>query len=735
MTQLGFWERDGSGLPCFEYAGKLPYREKLPNGTPVKLPEDPWFLLGNYRVTMFTHVSGEYELISGQRSWARINQGNRRNSGVNSAAITINGQRIVLTGMESVSANPEKCQRVFGCGFAEYTYHLGDVDVRRNLSVRPSDNPYNGASAFLLTVTVKNTGSKCVECVYEESIHAHFEEIRLQMADPSSLPLSYHYACQEDAEEHSVSIVITATSHDPLLFPSRDTMAVYDGFPPTLFLHALDKNTVLSAADRELSAKHSLTLGPSEEATVQIIVGFSFEQEASTQRDICAALSNAGIPEKNCGAFSEAWTKIIPSFEHEQDDDLRRELRWHIYNLEAMATYSEFYEETKIPQGTCYDYDWGSHASARDNFQHALPLVYYNQPLAKSVLRYMLKRTTPFGEIRLIEYGNGHADNERYFTSDQQLFFFQLLSEYLRVTKDYSFLAETVQPYPVRNMPSVTTAELAEQCFVQLRDTIGTGVHGLVRLLNSDWNDAVYYIEKVPYNQIFFTGESHMNSAMVLSIFQTLIPQLCEAAKVLPELAERLNRLAVSMSQYRSRILAAFMADLGDRAFPRRMYFNGKPYGDDNMFLEPQGFTLQMNELPVKRKRILYAEMLQRVYAGETLGAREQQAPELDGDNGFERGSRENGGFWWALNGPVIIGVAQFDKAEAHRLLNQMTLRHLSEVFPQYWSSYWSAADQVESALIPEVGLPDQTDTYANIPVYCAHPHAWIPYCYYKINE
>lgn len=72
----------------------------------------------------------------------------------------------------------------------------------------------------------------------------------------------------------------------------------------------------------------------------------------------------------------------------------------------------------------------------------------------------------------------------------------------------------------------MTAADLTEKCFIFLRDTIGTGEHGLVKLLNSDWDDAVYYIEKVTYNNIFLTGESHMNSAMAISILQTLIPQL-----------------------------------------------------------------------------------------------------------------------------------------------------------------------------------------------------------------
>ena len=119
---------------------------------------------------------------------------------------------------------------------------------------------------------------------------------------------------------------------------------------------------------------------------------------------------------------------------------------------------------------------------------------------------------------------------------------------------------------------------------------------------------------------------------------------------------------------------------------------------------------------------------------GEKLGARQQQTPEFE-DKGFDKGSRENGGFWYALHGPVILGVSSFDKKEAFRLLKQMSFDNLSKNFPQYWSSYWSAADNLESSLIPEEGLPDQTWTYSNIPVYCAHAHAWPLYCYFKLNE
>lgn len=86
--KIGYWKMDANELPGFVYTGTIPYKAELQNKNAVKLPEDPWFLLGNYRITLFTHVSGEYELITGQRSWGRLNQGKRVNSGSNSSAIT-----------------------------------------------------------------------------------------------------------------------------------------------------------------------------------------------------------------------------------------------------------------------------------------------------------------------------------------------------------------------------------------------------------------------------------------------------------------------------------------------------------------------------------------------------------------------------------------------------------------------------------------------------------------------
>ena len=738
---IGHWLKDEYGLPAFNYTGALPFKAKIKNGQDAKLPSDPWFLLGNYRFTLFAHVSGEYELVTGERAWGRVNQGDRPNSGQNDANINIldSKNRILktykLVGKSSLAGQPEKCSRVFGCGFAVYSYEMEDLSCKRSLSVKPSKNPYNGEPAFYLTVEIKNKSAKKIKTSYYESVAAHYQMMQ-QQHKTGNEKVKYFNKAVFNQPLQIIKVDITALAADPLLFPHDSIISPYDGFPPSLFIKAFSNNVKLinkTEGDKEIiTAQADLDLEPGETKKIELIIGYSFKNSFENINQICQSLISSNY---SINKYGDDWKKLLPTFGPEKDSTLKNEMTWHAYNLEAMATYNEFYKETEIPQGTVYDYDWGIHASARDHIQHALPLIYYNPAQAKSVLKYIIKKTTPWGEIRLMETGYGLAHAGTYFTSDQQLFFFLLLSEYLRVTKDYNFLNEKVENYPVQNMRPITVLETVENCFTFLRDQIGTGPHGLVRLMNSDWNDAVFYIEKAPYNRVLYSGESHMNTTMVLSFFDELAKQITIGGQGLsPQLQKKAGLLTSGMSFYRKEIYTAFIKDLGNRNFSRRMYFNHKAYGEENMFLEPQGFMLQVPELSAEKKKKLYDEIKERLYKGEKLGAREQEKPEFN-DEEFDKGSRENGGFWYSLNGPVIIGVSQFDKAEAIVLLKKMTFNNYAKQFPQYWSSYWSASDNIESSLIPMEGLPDQTNNYADSPVYCAHPHAWLLYCYYKINE
>lgn len=707
QPEIGYWQQDAEGLPSFVFTGKLPSVGIMPNGEKANLPEDPWFLLGNYRLTLFTHASGIYELVTGEREWGRLNQGEQINYGVNAATVEINGgETISLVGMNTIGAEQQTTKQ-FGCGFARYGYTLDGVKVERLLSVAPSTRYDKGVSAFLLTVTLLNTSKKPIEVSYTESVLAQYKSVFYQRG---GCPLTYENSYTSDEQNGIIRCDTKAQSGDPMLIPAREEMAMVDGYPPSLFIKALSQAT-LTNDGKNLVASSSFKLKKGESKQFSLVIGYTFEPTSAAINRMADELT-----------YGKSWTKVLPKLE----GDLSKEMTWHAYCLEAMATYSQYYKETKIPQGIIYDYYWGQHASARDNYQHAMPLIYYNPELCKSVMRYMAKRTTPWGELRLIEYGNGYADNMVYCTSDQQLFFFQLLAEYLRVTKDDAFLNEEVEFFPGNGTKKAKMIDVVEACFRFLRDNVSVGSHGLVRLLNSDWNDNIYVMNKSIYNNVIFSGESMMNTTMAIAIMQNLIPSLKRAGQ---------KALAESMQQYERRVNNAFLMDLGNRSFPRRMYFDGKAIGEDDMWLEPMGYMLQIQDLPLERKQMLYAEMQKRVYNGEKLGARQQEDAKQEMP-GLEKGSRENGGFWYSLNGPVIVGMKDVDKAEAWRLLKMMTLENMAKHFPHYWTSYWSASDNQESSKMGFLeGLPDQSLDYWVIPVYCAHPHAWPLYCYYRLSE
>ena len=207
------------------------------------------------------------------------------------------------------------------------------------------------------------------------------------------------------------------------------------------------------------------------------------------------------------------------------------------------------------------------------------------------------------------------------------------------------------------------------------------------------------------------------------------------AVAILGDLAETLRKfgagddaaeLAGAVTLYRAQLLKAFLTDWGSKPFPKRMYFQNKAVGEDDMWLEPQGFTLLIPEVPVERKRKLYAEMQARLIKGEAMGPKQIEKPVEQ--PGTAAGRRENGGFWYALTGPVVLGVAGFDRGAAMELLRMQTFGNFARRFPQYWTGQWSASDALDSAGLPTAGLS------GNI-VYCAHAHAWPLYCYLRLKK
>ena len=724
--RIGEWSDDAAGLPCYRYLGPLPFVSPSSRISAEYLPEDPFFLVGNYRLTLIVHASGQYQILSGERAWGRLNQGPQRWSGANDAAVEAGGKRVELVGLHCAAA--EKAEKRFGVGYAQYQYApLPDLAVTRTLSVLPSTKLNEGTSAFLVTVQLRNTGKEAMEAAYLEKVGAAYAQIFAEW-DGDRNVVKYGSRVVRAAEH--VRCIAEAKEPRPLLFSRGGRMSRFEGAPPSLFVkliagHSAVEQTLTvekdSAGADRLGVRAECKLAAGQQMAFNFIVGYAF---AEAEIDALAARMTAAMGD-SAPQFQQEWSGVVPGFKDETDSELRREMRWNAAVLEQMATWREYYDETVIPQGMVYDYGWGMMASSRDLAQQALAFCHTNPALARSTLRSIMKRTLPDGEIKLDDLGFGWCPHGPRLTSDQQLYFFLLLNEYLRVTGDKTILSERISYYPAENAGQGTGLEHVRDAFLFLRDRIGVGRHGLMKLWNSDWNDMFFFWPTTePYNDIFDTSESHMNTAM--------------AVVILADLATTLERLGMGASgdgaelvaglrQHREGLREAFLRDWGGRPFPRRMYFQGgKPVGEEEMWLEPQGFTLLIPEVSPERKRALYREIQERLMKGEALGAKQIEKPVHKGET--PPGSRENGGFWYALNGPLVLGVAGFAPEEAQRLLRRMTFANYQRRFPGYWTGQWSACDSLDSASLATEGLS------IYIP-YCAHAHAWPLYLYLRLQE
>lgn len=723
---LGEWLDDESGLPSYSYAGPLRFPDgPKQEGAPM-LPDDPVFLLGNYRLTLFTHASGAFQLMTGERAWGRMNQGDGRWSGANQAVVEVNGEKHNLIGLDEPAAIA--AEKRFGVGFARYDYSLPSaLEVTRVISVKPSLTPGEGTSAFLVQVRVRNTGQKPATVSYKETVRARYQQLFARW-DRDQYEVKWASEPERLEESSSLRVRFTAQAKRKMAFPPTGEASRLEQFPPALFVKSLEANTTSistkdTAGNPWIGVQWDGILKPGEEHQFAFVIGYTRDGTASAIHSLSAHLEPAsGLRDSLGSAFAGAWRRVIPAFEDEPDKVLRREMQWNVAALEAMATWREYYDETVIPQGTVYDYDWGLVASSRDLAQHALPLCHTNPALARCVVRYIMKRTLPDGEVKLNDEGFGWSPSGAQQTSDQQMFFFMLLAEYLRATGDMSVLRDEIEYYPRDCSGRGSGLKHVRQAFLFLRDRIGVGPHGIVRRWNSDWNDMFFFWPTtMPYNRMFEAGESHMNSAMAIVILGDLADAIDATHDA--EAAE----LTAAMREYRTELYAAWMRDLGNRPFSRRAWTDwSTALGADEMWLEPQGFALLIPEFSAERKRRLFREVEERLLAGETMGARQIEKPVVQ--PGTPQGSRENGGFWYALNGPLILGVATFDRKEAASLLRRMTLANFAQSFPEYWTGRWSASDALDSSLLKTNGLSSNL-------IWCAHAHAWPLYCWLRLRE
>lgn len=753
-SSIGHWASDKSNLPVFHYRAKPLVRRTVNDyKNPAELLEDdPYFLLGNYRLTSFVHSSGVVRLLSGERAWARLNDGNDQRPD-NSASLQIGDQPpIQLIGLNGRARNPAECTREFGIGYANFHYPFKELQCRRTLSVAPSHALNSGVSAYLVEIELTNNSEHAQQIRYEESLLARYVASLDRATSEAQWPVQYTPAITHTPEVGLVACHFQAQPKDPSRQTGNTLASRNDLSPPGIFIQVpgelnVSLTTDVYAAENEspgsgsdkgsgkrLGVRISATIAAGKSIKAYFVIGTASHDKTTDITPIITAVK--ANKDNIISPFLSEWKKRLPDFAREKNAARRGEMQWNAYVLEAMAIHSEFYSETFIPQGMTYDYTMGSTAAPRDQLQHSLPLCYTNPALAKSTIRFVLKKMTYLGEIKYTEVGFGRTSNSAWNTSDQQLYLFMAVAEYLRVSGDAGFLEEQTEFLPMEAKYNASTLEKLRRALAYLRDEIGVGPHGLIRLMNSDWNDMVFM--DTPIMKHYWTAESHMNSAMGLCVIPALIKQLEKSRNKLSNENQQLCRdLITGLQMFEQTNRTAFYKDLEDRSFSRRLYLSGgESLGDKDMHIEPQIFLMQDQQFPSAKKKVLWSEIQKRLLDKELLEPRQRERgiPGMP----YIPGTGENGGSWHSLTGPLVIGLASVDKKAAQFLLERMTFSHAAKCYPNYWVGQWTSPDTINTFESGDIaGLPRNGDNglWFNFAAYCAHSHAWPLFAYLRLQQ
>jgi len=453
-----------------------------------------------------------------------------------------------------------------------------------------------------------------------------------------------------------------------------------------------------------------LDLKPGESRTLFFLYGYvpeGFNLDALTTK---YSASPSSLFSNSCAR----WKTSTAIFRVDSEPWIEREIVWSGSYLRSGLTYDSFFREHILSQGAGYQYLAGLQGAARDPLQHVLPFIFTEPSIVRGVLRYTLKEIQPDGSIPYGIVGAGVPMPCRYRPSDLELWVLWLASEYVLATRDIGFLQERVEAYPLTASQPEQQTVLAwlAHCYRELTERIGTGEHGLQRMLNGDWNDSIVVNRLTPSQVAEVTehGESVLNAAMAAWVFDnyarmlSCIGQHDDAAHA-REKAEA-QRQAVSRQWTGQWFLRAWLGnDLGWT-------------GEKQLWLEPQPWAILGGCATPDQTRVL-VEAIDRMSRRPSLIGALMQSP-ADSTMRDAPGTGTNGGIFAAINGTLIWALTHADGAMAWDEWKKNTLARHAASYPDMWFGIWSGPDAYDSALSKHPG-----STAPDFPVLNMHAHAW----------
>ncbi len=492
---------------------------------------------------------------------------------------------------------------------------------------------------------------------------------------------------------------------------------------------ALDGSLGASGSESGLILERKVTLAPGEQRTLHFLYGY-LPQGTEVEPLVKKYRNGAAHVWRDS---SRQWKDSGMRFETKAEPWVKRETAWHYYYLRSSLTYDDFFGGHILSQGGIYQYSMGFQGAARDPLQHALPFLFSDPQIVKEILRYTLKEVRADGSIPYGIVGHGviapmAMDN----SSDMPLWLLWAASEYVLATRDRAFLDEEIPAWPLRGPAArqETVRNLLARCFKHLVEDVGVGEHGLMRMLNDDWNDAlVLFWGQRSMKETVAKGESVLNSAMAAWVFDYYARMLIYSGGDAAPIAQARqkageNRKAAGAQWTRKWLRRAWLG-------PTVGWL-----GEKGLWLEPQPWAIIAGAITAQQSNALIATIDELLRRNSPIGAMQMnQSPDTASQAMAEPGTSISGGIWPSLNATLVWALAQVNPEMAWDEWKKNTLARHADVYPDVWYNTWSGPDTLNSTVSKHPGETVNSGflRYTDFPIGNLHSHACTLYSAAKL--
>jgi hypothetical protein len=720
---FGEWIIDEYGMPAYKYT--MRHDDPRAVWDPRTEPETSlmWHQLGNRRVNANAYNTGFVKLFYGESGAMWLNE-YEPDKGEHSGGFgwVIDGNDVLVDRDELLPAEAD-WERVFGAGYLKKVLIVKGLIMERFIFAPSGDYP-----ALVSEVTLTNNSGEDREYFFIEYWDVNMRPLTDALMGRGMMK-----------RKRDMRVRLTVSDKGMILkaepkrifgphggFPDRP--ALIDPEPPAVFLASIDVTAeawitspeelfngaaiirdagALRAAGEDrpdpaqrgqnsacLAARFSLSIPSGAKKTIRFVYGY---EKGHAAEEIISYILEDALEDSKLGPAPGRerlspttmlqWTSEMPRLDLPGDGFMSRELRWDYYYLVSSSLFDAYYQRHKVPQGANYLYYSGMDGATRDYAAFVQALTYYRPELAREILELMMRCQETDGRLFYDIGGYGVRYNNPYRPGDLDLWFLWALCEYVFATRDFAFLDEEVPFYPLHRGETGAVWEHARRSLDHFINVIGTGPHGHPRLRLSDWNDEMMWLASGmnPIDMIatFMRGESVMNTAMA-----------CVTLPMLGDLARKTGdeETATAARGYLEKMRAALSSAWRDDHLIRAYSGLGRPFGMEETYLEPQAWALLAEgSLSPERERVLVDTVVTRLKKPSALGM--MISTSTSGSATTRPGEQEEGGIWFAINGPAAVALSRFDRELAWDEVKKNTLAWHAHTYPQTWYGIWSGPD------------------------------------------